>query len=78
MKTYGGVEVWLHALLPSTLDRGEWSTSRLGRFTPKERAPGTHWTGVYVGPRAGVIAVTRKSLPLPGIEPRSSSLLNCN
>jgi hypothetical protein len=24
------------------LDGGEWSASRPGRFTPRERAPGTH------------------------------------
>jgi hypothetical protein len=27
------------------LDGGEWSTSRPGHFTPRERAPGTHWVG---------------------------------
>jgi hypothetical protein len=30
---------------------GEWSASRPGRFTPKERAPDTHWTGGWVGHR---------------------------
>jgi hypothetical protein len=30
------------------------SVSRHGRFTPKERAPGTHWIGGWVGPRAGL------------------------
>jgi hypothetical protein len=35
----------------SALGGGEWS--RPGRdFTPRERTPGTHWTGVWVGPRA--------------------------
>jgi len=33
-KTYWGVEVWLYAFLTSILDGGEWSVSRLGRFTP--------------------------------------------
>jgi hypothetical protein len=34
----------------SELDGGEWSASRPGRaFTP-----GTHWTGGWVGPRAGL------------------------
>jgi len=32
-KTYGGVEVYLHVLLTSVLGGGEWSASRLGRFT---------------------------------------------
>jgi hypothetical protein len=31
--------------LTSALDGGEWSASRLGRFTPRERVPGTHWKG---------------------------------
>jgi hypothetical protein len=38
--------------LTSALVGGEWSASRLGRFTPRERAPGTHWIGSWVGPSA--------------------------
>jgi len=34
----------------SALDGGEWSASRPGRFTPRERAPGTRWIGGWVGP----------------------------
>jgi len=45
MKVYWGVEVKLQALLISGLCRGEWSVSRLGRFTSGERAPGTQRTG---------------------------------
>jgi hypothetical protein len=33
---------------------GEWSDSRPGRFTPGERAPGTHWIGGWVDLRAGL------------------------
>jgi hypothetical protein len=45
--------------------RDEWSASRSGRFTPTERAPGTHWIGGWVGPRAILeTAVTRK-IPSP-------------
>jgi hypothetical protein len=42
-------------------------------FTPGERTPGTHWTGSWVGPRAGLDPkATGKILsPLHGIEPRS-------
>jgi hypothetical protein len=29
--------------LTSALDGGEWSASRPGCFTTRERAPGTHW-----------------------------------
>jgi hypothetical protein len=39
-KTYGEVEA---------LGRGEWSASRPGRYTPSERATGTHWIGGWVG-----------------------------
>jgi hypothetical protein len=38
-KTYWGVELWLHALLTSALDGGEWSASRPGGFTPGVRSP---------------------------------------
>jgi len=31
---YGGVEVQAHSFLTMVLDRGEWSTSHPGRFTP--------------------------------------------
>jgi hypothetical protein len=48
MKTYKGVELPIHALLTWALG-GEWSTSRLSRFTPRERQ--TVATG-WVGPRA--------------------------
>jgi hypothetical protein len=36
--------------LTSALDIGEWSVSRPGRFTPRERSPDTHWIGCWVGP----------------------------
>jgi hypothetical protein len=36
MNTYGGVAP---PFLTSALGRGEWSASRSGRFTPRERAP---------------------------------------
>jgi hypothetical protein len=34
MKTYKGVDVYIHIFLTSALIGGEWSDSRLGRFTP--------------------------------------------
>jgi hypothetical protein len=55
MEMYGGIEVQLHAILTSVLDGGEWSASRPGRFIRVERAPGTHSTGIWVGPRAGLL-----------------------
>jgi hypothetical protein len=54
MKAYGGVYVQTHVFLTSALVRGEWSASRPDRFTPGERAPGTHWIGGWVDPRAGL------------------------
>jgi hypothetical protein len=39
---------------------------------PGERTPGTHCTGVWVGPRVGLDTEAREKIisPLPGIEPR--------
>jgi hypothetical protein len=52
MKAYGGVDVQIHIFLTSALVGGEWSPSRPGRFTPGERALGTHWIGGLVDPTA--------------------------
>jgi hypothetical protein len=58
--------------LTLALAGGEWSASRLCRFTPEERAPSTHWIGGWVGSRAGLDAVEkRKFLNLPELELRS-------
>jgi hypothetical protein len=51
--------------LTSTLDGGEWSDSRADRFTPRERTPGTHLIGDWVGPRAGLEAVVKRKIPSP-------------
>jgi hypothetical protein len=65
MKAYWGMEVQLHAFLTSALDEGEWSASRPGRFTPRERALGTHWIGGWLGPRAVLDAVVNRKIPSP-------------
>jgi hypothetical protein len=71
MKAYGGVDVLIHVFLFLALVGGEWSASRPGRFTPGERACGTHWVGGWVGPRASLDNVERrKFLTLPGLELR--------
>jgi hypothetical protein len=71
MKAEGGEDVWIHTFLTSALDGGEWTASHPGRFTPGERAPGTHWIGGWVGPRADLDDVEkRKFLTLPGSELR--------
>jgi hypothetical protein len=75
MKAYEGVDVYIHIFLTSALAGGEWSVSRPGRFTPGERAPGTHWIGGWVGHRAGLDDVEkRKFLTLPGLELRPPGL----
>jgi hypothetical protein len=66
MKTYWEVEVQLHAFFTSApLDGGEWLASGTGRFTSRKRAPGTHWIGCWVGPRAGLDAVVKRKFPSP-------------
>jgi hypothetical protein len=59
------VKVYLHTLLTSALDGGEWSASRRGRFTPRRRVPGSHWIGGWVGPSAGLDAVVKRKIPRP-------------
>jgi hypothetical protein len=51
--------------LTSALDGGEWPALRSGRFTPRERAPGTHWIGGWVGTRAVLDAVVKRKIPSP-------------
>jgi hypothetical protein len=71
MKAYWGVDVQIHIFFTSALVGGECSASRPGRFTPGERALGTHWIGSWVNPRAGLDDVEkRKFLTLPGLELR--------
>jgi hypothetical protein len=60
-----------HIFLTLAVAGGEWSDSRPVRFTPGERAPGNHWIGGWVDPRAGVDDVEkRKFLILPGLKLR--------
>jgi hypothetical protein len=54
MKAYGGSGCIDPHFLNWALAGGEWSFSRPGRFTPGERAPGTHWIGGWVDPIAGL------------------------
>jgi hypothetical protein len=51
--------------LTSALDWDESSASRAGRFTPRERATGTHWIGGWVGPRTVLDAVVKRKIPSP-------------
>jgi hypothetical protein len=71
MKAYGGVDVEIHIFLTSALVGGEWSASRLGRFTSGDRAPGTHWIGGWVDPRAGLDDLEKREFfTLPRLELR--------
>jgi hypothetical protein len=74
MKAYGEKDVYIYIFLTSALVGGEWSASRPGRFTPRERAPRTHWTGGWVDSRAGLDDLEkRKFLTLPGLKLRPLS-----
>jgi hypothetical protein len=59
---------WRHigewGVAPRILDLGtrwRWLVS----FTPRERAPGTHWIGGCVGPRASLDAVVKRKFSIP-------------
>jgi hypothetical protein len=41
------------------------SFTHSSHFTPRERAPGTHWIVVSVGPRASLDAVEKRRISLP-------------
>jgi len=49
--------------LTSAVDGGEWSAPLPGRFTPRERVPGTYWIGGLVGPRAILNMAVREKFP---------------
>jgi len=55
----GGVHLYLQALT-AALDGGYWWASCAGCFTPGERTSDMHWTGGWVGPRAGLNTMTKK------------------
>jgi hypothetical protein len=74
------VDVKIHIFLSSAPAGGESSDSLPGRFTPGERAPGIHWIGGWVGPRAGLDDVEKTldiigtGTPTPGRPAHSQSL----
>jgi hypothetical protein len=74
MKAFRGDEVYLLLILDLGTRWG-WvvSVTPWPRFIPGERTPGTHCTGGWVGPRAGLDTEVRGKIlsTLPGIEPRS-------
>jgi hypothetical protein len=62
--------------LTMVLDGGEWSASRPSRFIPREGAPGTHWIGGWVGPRAVLDMVVKMDKLF--VEVLSQDCTNCN
>jgi len=76
MKTYRGMEVYLHAFLTLALGGGDWSASRPNRCTRGVRVPGTRWTGGWLSSqsRSGRDGEEKNLLPLPRIEAVSSNL----
>jgi hypothetical protein len=65
--------MYIHSLT-SALDEYGLSASRPGRFTHRERAPGTHWIRGWVGPRAVLDAGVKRKIPRPGIQPPYSRM----
>jgi hypothetical protein len=61
--------------LTSALDGDEWSASRTGPFTPRERVPGTHWIEGWVGFRAVLDAVVKRKIPSPRRESNPRTLI---
>jgi len=57
------MEVQLHTFLTSALGEGEWSASRPDHFTFRERDPGIHWIGGWVGLRPLLDAVVKRKIP---------------
>jgi hypothetical protein len=63
--------MYIRVFLTSALVGDEWLASRLSRFNPLDKAPGTHWIGGWVGRTTGLDDVERrKMLPLLGLELR--------
>jgi len=50
----------------------EWSDLHHDRFTPRERAPDTHWIGGWLGPRACLDALVQRKIlsPYRDLHPR--------
>jgi hypothetical protein len=61
MEAFGGRRYSSYLFLTSALDGGEWSASRLPRFTPRERTSGTHWIGGWAGPAVWTQGLEEKS-----------------
>jgi len=61
--------------LTSPVDRGDWSVSRSGYFTLRERVPSINWTWGYVGARDILDAVVKRKIPSCHWESKSRTLI---
>jgi hypothetical protein len=60
-----GSEAIVKLFLISAPDGGDWPASRPARFTPWERALGTHWLGGWMGLNAGLDCMEKTKIPGP-------------
>jgi hypothetical protein len=69
----GGEMCSSYSFTTSSLDGVSGHRHAPSALYPRERTPGTHCTGGWVGPRAGLYTEVRGRIlfPLPGIEPQS-------
>jgi hypothetical protein len=81
MKMYGEVDVYIHIFLTLALVGGEWSASRIGPFTPRERVAGAHWIGAArMGRRTSLYNMERRkilSCDPSAIQPVASRYTDC-
>jgi hypothetical protein len=75
MKTYWANGAISSHILTSELDGDEWSVSRPGLCTPRERALDTHWIGGWVGPRVGLHTVVKRKITRPSRERNPDHLI---
>jgi hypothetical protein len=65
MKTYCGSGSIVPRILEPGIDEGEWSASLPGPFKPRERPPGAHLIGNWVGLIAVLDVVVKRKIPSP-------------
>jgi hypothetical protein len=51
--------------LTLALDGDGWPASCPSHFIPRERPPGAHWIGGWVGPRTVLDVVVKRKIPSP-------------
>jgi hypothetical protein len=78
MKAYWGSGGIAPRILTSAIDGGDSSAPCPGSFTPREKAPGTHWIGGWVGPRGVLDAVVKRKIPSPRFEPQNPDRPACS